>query len=311
MPLESRYQELADYVGEEDALATPPSVLTMVQPTIMMTEEGAVNSGIGDLMQNITEGVEMETAEGEATPMAEGVGSLMMGVEQPLTQNFRQGGPVVQRFYKGGEGISNLDFLKVPTVKELYPTYLPMYQEALGTGQSPEQAKSQILFDIAQRGLALAGGVSPEGTPLTGSPAQKLAQLTASLPKTVQQVAAEAREGERAAKVAALQAATTERDRVQEAYLKERQAGVEGAIRLAETKISLDYDREKGQTTYEREQELLRQQEAFEKAKIILRQEGTIDAQAQLAALKEKQIKLTASLEEASQARLFESKENN
>ena len=107
MPLESRYQELADYVGEEDALATPPSVLTMVQPTIMMTEEGAINSGIRDLMQNITEGVEMETAEGEATPMAEGVGSLMMGVEQPLTQNFRQGGPVVQRFNQAGEVISD------------------------------------------------------------------------------------------------------------------------------------------------------------------------------------------------------------
>ena len=39
-PLEARYAELAGYVGEADANRTPESVLAMVQPTIMMTEEG-------------------------------------------------------------------------------------------------------------------------------------------------------------------------------------------------------------------------------------------------------------------------------
>ena len=39
-PLEARYQELATFVGEEDARQTPETVLALVQPTIMMSEEG-------------------------------------------------------------------------------------------------------------------------------------------------------------------------------------------------------------------------------------------------------------------------------
>jgi len=49
-PIAARYQELAEYVGPNDAQSTPTSVLTMVQPTIMMTEKGAADSGIGQLM---------------------------------------------------------------------------------------------------------------------------------------------------------------------------------------------------------------------------------------------------------------------
>tara|TARA_R100000988_G_C4003646_1_gene170895 strand:+ start:72 stop:2537 length:2466 start_codon:yes stop_codon:yes gene_type:complete len=224
VPLESRYQELADYVGEEDALATPPSVLTMVQPTIMMTEEGAVNSGIGDLMQNITEGVEMETAEGEATPMAEGVGSLMMGVEQPLTQNFRHGGPVVQRFNNGGEGISNNPFGTdmVKNIKEGYQSFLPTYLEAVDLDAAKDAAQANLLFNIAQTGLAFAGGVSPEGVPLTGSPAQKLAQVTANLPAAAAQATAGVREAEQKAKIGALGAAQAASDRAADAFVAQQ-----------------------------------------------------------------------------------------
>ena len=50
-PLEARYAELGSIVGEQDAMQTPESVLALTQPAIMMTEEGAVNSGIGELMQ--------------------------------------------------------------------------------------------------------------------------------------------------------------------------------------------------------------------------------------------------------------------
>jgi hypothetical protein len=88
-PLEARYAELASYVGEEDANKTPESVLAMVQPTIMMTEEGAVDSGIGELMQQLVAGVDM--SEGEA--MGQGVGELMaMGAGNTPPANFNQGG---------------------------------------------------------------------------------------------------------------------------------------------------------------------------------------------------------------------------
>jgi hypothetical protein len=78
MPIEARRTELAEFVGRDDAMATPESVLAMVQPTIMLSEEGAMNSGIGDLMQGITADVEMATEGGEPTDMGQGVGALMM-----------------------------------------------------------------------------------------------------------------------------------------------------------------------------------------------------------------------------------------
>ena len=50
----------------------------MVQPVIMMTEEEPMNSGIGNLMQQITGEVDMMTESGQPTDMGQGVGSLMM-----------------------------------------------------------------------------------------------------------------------------------------------------------------------------------------------------------------------------------------
>lgn len=258
MPLESRYQELADFVGEEDALATPPSVLTMVQPTIMMTEEGAVNSGIGDLMQNITEGVEMETAEGEATPMAEGVGSLMMGVEQPLTQNFRHGGPVVQHFNNGNEVISNNPFGTdmVKNIKEGYQSFLPTYLEAVDLDAAKDAAQANLLFKIAQTGLAFAGGVSPEGVLLTGSPAQKLAQVTANLPAAAAQATAGVREAEQKAKIGALGAAQAASDRTADAFVARELENVKAAHELTALDKRLDFEGLKLKTTGEREERL-------------------------------------------------------
>ncbi|MDP6175515.1 MAG: hypothetical protein QGF09_15210, partial [Rhodospirillales bacterium] len=57
-PISDRYAELGEIVGEEDASETPESVLALVQPAIMMTEEGAMDSGIGNLMQELAGGVQ-------------------------------------------------------------------------------------------------------------------------------------------------------------------------------------------------------------------------------------------------------------
>ena len=98
LPLDARYQELAGLVGEADAMATPESVLALTQPTIMMTEQGAMDSGIGELMQGISGDVDMEG------PMDEGVGSLMAaGAGNTPPVNFRHGGPVEVRGYQGTE----------------------------------------------------------------------------------------------------------------------------------------------------------------------------------------------------------------
>ena len=102
MPMEDRYGELAEYVGEEDAVKTPESVLAMVQPVIMMTEEGNVDSGIGELMQGVAGEVDMMTEDGQLTDMGQGVGSLMAANQgPPPPQQFADGGGV-QHLFTGG-----------------------------------------------------------------------------------------------------------------------------------------------------------------------------------------------------------------
>ena len=152
-PLEARYAELAGYVGEADANRTPESVLTMVQPTIMMTEEGAVDSGIGELMQSLVQDVGM--AEGEQ--MSQGVGELMaMGAGNTPPVNFNQGGAV--RHYAPGGAVASGAQAYLPQFQELYSSVLgdPAQRQA----QLDEQKRltqAQMLFDIAQAGLQFAG----------------------------------------------------------------------------------------------------------------------------------------------------------
>jgi hypothetical protein len=167
-PLEARYTELAGFVGEADAQQTPESVLAMVQPTIMMTEEGAVDSGIGELMQGLVQSVEME----DDSQMAQGVGELMaMGAGNTPPVNFNQGGPVMVRKFQTGTPPGGPK-AQEPVALDLGTSLMPYYEEAqgirrgiLGTPQEratqlEEQKRltqAQMLFDIAQAGLQFAG----------------------------------------------------------------------------------------------------------------------------------------------------------
>ena len=166
LPLDARYQELAGLVGEADAMATPESVLALTQPTIMMTEQGAMDSGIGELMQGISGDVEMEG------PMDEGVGSLMAaGAGNTPPVNFRHGGSVAVRGYQGTE--PNTSEVKPGGGVAVGPGDLtPYFEQAmlarkniLGTDaeraasleEDREMAKAQMLFDIAGTALNFAG----------------------------------------------------------------------------------------------------------------------------------------------------------
>ncbi len=154
MPLDARYQELAGLVGERDAMQTPESVLALTQPAIMMTQQGAMDSGIGELMQAVAGDTQMDQG------MDEGLGALMMqGAGSTPPENFRRGGPVeVRRFSVGGESVAD-------RAGALQSEFLPLFQDIYGT---PEQraaelekdrqmARSQMMFDIAKAGLAFAG----------------------------------------------------------------------------------------------------------------------------------------------------------
>ena len=145
-PLEARYAELTSVVGQEDSQATPESVLTLLQPVMQMA---AVDQGIGGLA------AEEMTAPIEG-PMAEGIMSTV-GMGEPDPVNFSQGGPVIH-MAEGGQ---------VQTLKDIYNARLPFFEEVYTKGDRAEalddqkrMTKAQILFDIAQGGLALA---SPTG----------------------------------------------------------------------------------------------------------------------------------------------------
>ena len=164
--VEERRTELAEFVGEEDAEQTPETVLAMVQPTIMLTERGAMDSGVGELMEGVAD-VDMETMEGEPTDVGGGVASLM-GVGQPPVQNFRNGG-IVQKFANGNP-VSFQDYVKqgAQIAESLYPS-------------QDDYFKKMALLNLSNlgvtTGLGLASGRSPSGQPLGGNVVSKVAQI--------------------------------------------------------------------------------------------------------------------------------------
>ena len=229
--LQQRYDELASFVGEADASATPESVLTLVQPTLMMTEQGALDTGIGELMQGIAGEVEMETEEGMPTPMGEGIGELMMAQSVPEMQD----GGVVQKFQDGQEVMSAQDIFALGLMQGLgapsgqriqaqAQQLRPLYETMLGTGeQARDLARLQIFTDIANRGLALASGVNPEtGQPMEGNLVSQVAQAAAGAPRVIGAAAANVRAADAQAGQLALQQAISQENLRQQADYQER-----------------------------------------------------------------------------------------
>jgi len=141
-PIQQRYQELANVVGPEDAQQTPESVLTLVQPVMMMA---SVDQGIGSLAaEQMAAPVQGPMAEGimstvdmpapEPEPMA--APAPMAGGPDPV--NFNQGGEV-QYFADGGVALPQ---------NPLYETYknkLPVYQQILGVEDREKAFQDQKL----------------------------------------------------------------------------------------------------------------------------------------------------------------------
>ena len=207
VPMEGRYEELAGFVGDEDAMQTPQSVLAMVQPTIMMTEEGAVDSGIGQLMEQITGNIAMETPDGQPTQMAEGVGSLMGVGQQPTEKKLLADGGAVGLVpaYKLAGEVSYDDILK-------------RFQTVGGDPQARKDAlQSDIYFNLADRALAFAGGVDPRtGENMAGAPLlSQVGRSAAGLGGTIAEKLAAQRAQDQASDTAALSRTLSQRDILQ------------------------------------------------------------------------------------------------
>jgi len=270
-PLDARREELAGYVGQSDANQTPESVLAMVQPVIMMTEEGMMDSGIGALVQQIAGDVEMTTADGAPTDMGMGVGSLMAAgaQEAPAPQNFRQGGEVAHLFLgsrstatapsesyqdlaarmlssTGSNSLmSTIDpdalTFKSSDVKTRYEELMPLFQNIVSLqdreAEAEEQAnmdKAQTLLSIARGGLRYAAGDPQAG----GSAASQFAAAFEPTAAEIAAIGAQAQERkntiraqDRELRASGLQAALG----IEENALANRQA-----LSLAQTKARAD-----------------------------------------------------------------------
>ena len=263
-PISARYEELAEIVGEEDAAQTPESVLTLVQPAIVM---GAVDQGIGGLAaEEMTAPVEGAMAQGIMStvapppPAAPGpmMDPAMMGAGQQPPVNFNQGGLVrrgdnqpVQYYAEAGEvrapSISSLGVTapEVKGLREVYEQKLPLYTSIAGdpTAGLEEQknlTQAQMLFDIAGTALAFAGPMQGERSGM--SAAERLA-MAATQTKLLPTIGARAQQQldlkkaaqaeEKNLKLGALTAAETDIAAQQKALAAYKKEELAGALKLS------------------------------------------------------------------------------
>ena len=148
LPMEARYEELASFVGPNDAAQTPESVLALVQPVMQMAE---VDQGIGSISP--------EAMGGEAPMTPEMAGGIMSNVPEapPMDagppQPFNQGGAArdinnpVQYYADGGAvqyfSPDNKDRVvkSDPALRAELDKRLGLFQE-LGLGSDEDRAKS-------------------------------------------------------------------------------------------------------------------------------------------------------------------------
>jgi hypothetical protein len=243
--IDARREELADLVGYNAAAETPDQVLALLQPLLaqqMAQGIGAIeppampmgdmpmpDGGIGGLpampgmppqdpmaMQDPMMAMQQDPMAMQQDPMAMQQ-DLMMGAPAPMAT-----GGMVQRFQEGStpaavtrSGPSALDeFLArqgqasvdpMARTKELSPAY----RELLGLGDAGAD-RSGMAFDIAQAALNFAGNVDPQGQPMRGSFASRLAGAASALPAQMGKRAEAARQDETRARLAALQQAQSE-----------------------------------------------------------------------------------------------------
>jgi len=177
--IQERRMELADLVGDEDAQQTPDSVLTLVQPVIMMSK---TEEGIGGLAQD-------QMTEAVTGDMAGGIMSTIdMGAQEgPAPVNFRFGG-AVQYMEPGGVAMTEQQQQDYGQLQQDYDMQRNFYGQLIDKDaqskalqSQQDMTKAQMLFDLAQTGLAIAAP-----GPRTMSVAEKLAyaaQQTELFPK--------------------------------------------------------------------------------------------------------------------------------
>jgi hypothetical protein len=233
--IDARREELADRVGYNAAQQTPDEVLAMLQPIFAQQGIAALPMGGADVGALPMDAMTGMPPPGGQPPMD----PAMMGMPPPAAQPMMdmppemmgmapQGiaslpaempmqmarGGIVQRFQQGGDVIKS--FLERQGETPVDPMtrareLTPEYQELLGLSDTGSN-RAQMLFDIAQAALGYASNVGPDGQPLSGSGAARLAGATRALPSQLGARAAAMKDDQTRARLAALQQAQSERE---------------------------------------------------------------------------------------------------
>ena len=230
--IDARREELADKVGYNAAQQTPDEVLAMLQPILAQQGIAALPMGgadVGALPVDAMMGMQPPAGMPPMDPammaqMApEGIASLPMDQGAMPPMPMAKGG-IVQYFADGSTpaAVTSIEDLLArgrqtvtdPMVRTRELT--PEYQELLGVSDRGT-TQAQMLFDIAQAALGYASNVGPDGQPLSGSQAARLAGATRALPGQIGARAAAMKDDETRARLAALQQAQSEQAAAQAA----------------------------------------------------------------------------------------------
>ena len=165
-------------------------------------------------------------------------------VDGGMVQNYNRGGPV-QHFQEGStpEAVSPVTAPPIDieailaayaqsspeapsTLTDEYNDLLPLYKSILGSDETSDVSRNQMLLDIGQAAFQYGSNVGPDGRPMQGSGAARLSQSLAPLAgKFSARSAATDKEGQ-AIKMLALQSAQKERAAAQALELERRQNAV-------------------------------------------------------------------------------------
>jgi len=186
--VEERREELAGVVGPGDANQTPESVLTLVQPVMMLAN---VDQGIGQLAQQ-------EMTQPMEGPMAGGIMSTvpeppMMEAGGTAPVNFNKGGEVrpIQYLEPGGvagrsDPFANLAGTELnPFVQQAFKARQALLSDPADLQKQRDVTKAQILFDLAQTGLAFAAPMEGERPGLSAAERLALAAQKTQLPTKI------------------------------------------------------------------------------------------------------------------------------
>lgn len=250
--VDARVEELAEMVGYRAAAETPMEVLALLQP--VLAGQGA-GQGIASLpmgaagqamppMPPVPAAPQMQPAGAPPAMPAGGIASLPQGQSAPmamakggLVQYFQDGsdedgvtpisdtpssGTVSQMLRNAAEDeVMRLLAQKpmdVPSLQFAMEERIPTYQSLMGASDK-DAMRAAMLFDIAQTALGYAGNVGPQGQPLRGSQAARLAAATSALPGQIGARLTAQQKQDQAVRLAALQAAEKDIQSIREANL--------------------------------------------------------------------------------------------